>query len=270
MPSPPSGQPAPKQPKDPRFADRGPIPLEPEPQVAPPPGRRGATPFCPFCERPLSPTATVCTGCGYSRATGARRTPVRPEGDGKPKYQPNPCRECGYDLNGVVNPTCPECDAPIRRSGLSLLADERGIARASYRKALIGIGVGLVGIVLIAGLQATPVALLGTLMCWPLAIVGYAVAKIFWDGLDEPWALLAVRALAVLAVVVAAAMLLMPISAAVAFRPWGIGRLVFIVFAAVAALDAACEEDLDDAVAYSIPFVIIGAFGPALLASLVL
>ncbi len=269
-----ANQPSPRKPsRPPPRPDTGPIPLDVEPNIAQTPGRRAADPFCPFCERPLRPDATICSGCGYNRTTGSRRTPVVAEDPdkGKLKYQPNPCRNCGYDVNGVVNPTCPECNEPIRRSGLSLIPAKSEVSRASYRKAFIGIAVGLVAIVLCAGIHETPRALLGTAMCWPISIVGYAMAKFFWDGLDEPWSLLSVRALAALSVTVAAAILLLPLTPMSGFSPRAhLGPLMLIVIAAVAVLDSACEEDLDDSIAYAIPFVVIGSFGPNFLASLVM
>lgn len=106
--------------------------------------------------------AILCTSCGFNRHTGLRR-----------EHKPIPCRECGYDLTGVTNPTCPECNTPIRRGRTSLLDSEREVVWASYRKALMGIGIGLASLVLFIGLmgsfRAVPAGVLGTLICWPAA-----------------------------------------------------------------------------------------------------
>lgn len=206
--------------------------------------------------------AILCTSCGFNRHTGLRR-----------EHKPIPCRECGYDLTGVTNPTCPECNTPIRRGRTSLLDSEREVVWASYRKALMGIGIGLASLVLFIGLmgsfRAVPAGVLGTLICWPAAIIGYAIVKMFWDGIDEPWRLLALRALAALLMAAAAAALLMPGDPMAVYRGGTLARLSVMIVVVVGTLMTACEEDAEDAVAYAIPFAVLGAFGPDVAASIV-
>jgi hypothetical protein len=210
----------------------------------------------------MRPESVVCNGCGYDRTRGSRSTPVRPEPDGQYAYRPRPCRSCGYDLNGVVSPNCPECNTPIARPHGGLLDDPRTVARTSYRKALIGIVIGLVGLLIAGGLHEGPRMLVGTLITWPAAIIAYALVKIIWDALDEPLTLLSVRALAPLAIGAFAAILLLPSSYQAALTGSGLGGLITLVFIVLITFNTACEEDLDDSAAYTIPLVLLAAFGP--------
>jgi hypothetical protein len=207
---------------------------------------------CPGCGRPMPGTAWVCGQCGFDTREGR-----------KPVPEPRPCRECRYDLTGVTADACPECNTPIVRGKVDLLADARDVRRAGYRKAFMGIAIGLAAIPIGSGLRLAPSFLLATLMCWPVAAVLYAAAKMAWDALDEPLHLVALRALAALSVATGAALLLIPPSIFAALSMSGIARLCALVFCVVGAFMTACEEDGEDACAYSIVFVVLGAFGPS-------
>lgn len=259
MPTPHGGNPrkpgAPARPHQAQSkAQSGPIPLAPEevsPVVVPAAAKARETKDCPGCGRPMPGAAWVCGACGFDIREGR-----------KPIPKPKPCVECGYDLTGVTNETCPECNTPIRRGRSSLLADARQIRRDTYRKTLMGIGIGLAGVFIGAGVKGAPGLLLATVMCWPIAIVMYAAAKMLWDALDEPWSVVALKACAVLSVASGAAAILLPANFLSALSMGGFGRLCAIEFCVVGALMTSGEEEAEDACAYSIPFVVLGAFGP--------
>lgn len=253
--------PAPAGRPDPRSQrrDAGPIPLAPD--ESPAPVVRAAP--CPSCGRSLRADAVLCVECGFDRRKGVHSVAAAPG-----EHKPIPCRECGYDLTGVVNATCPECGEPVRRGRVRLLADEREMTRTAYRKPLMAVGVGAALLLIFAGPVEGGLRLLAVPVCLPVAIVLYAVAKALWEGLDEPWSLLSVRALGVLTVAAGAGAALLPAPAR-AFTAVGLLCLGAMIVVVVATLMTACDEDPEESFLYAIGFLLVGAFGPAALVGLV-
>lgn len=128
-------------------ADDGlnPIPLAEEPGGQPLPEPHDPhTPesplrSCPHCSVILPRQTLVCMRCGFNTQTG------RNVGTGRGAMAGRACAKCGYDLEGLKLPRCPECGT-LHSLGAKRDADRQTsdrVAQREYLKPAIMAGVGV-------------------------------------------------------------------------------------------------------------------------------
>jgi hypothetical protein len=162
--------------------------------------------LCPGCGMPASSKAVVCLGCGFNRRSGMftadelniAQDPTKPLR--KKKFS---CTKCGYSLDGLKSPQCPECGTiNTRETGkLDRRQLSRQIVRDTYLKPAIIAVIGLVGLAIVAAVHRSPV--LGAAYAIWIAgsvLLGTGVYFMFclmWAGFDAPMHLAAIRLVAV-------------------------------------------------------------------------
>ncbi len=182
-------------------SDSGVIPIDLEGVVLP-----GTNELCPGCGMPCSSNAIVCLGCGFNRRTGmftadelnAAQDPTKPTA--KKKFS---CSKCGYSLDGLKTPQCPECGTinTRERGKLDRQSLSRQIVRDTYLKPAIIALIAIVGLAVLALVQRSPVfALFCGVWIAGSVIVGTGVYFMFcllWAGFDAPMHIAAIRLAAV-------------------------------------------------------------------------
>lgn len=162
--------------------------------------------LCAGCGMPASSNAVVCLGCGFNRRTGvftadelnAAQDPGKPLR--KKKFS---CSQCGYSLDGLKTPRCPECGTiNTRETGkLDRRSLSRQIVRETYLKPAILAVVAIIGLVIVAIVHRSP--MLGAAYAiWiaASAVLGTGVYFLFcllWTGFDAPMHLATIRLFAV-------------------------------------------------------------------------
>ncbi len=142
---------------------------------------------CPVCKRSLHADARICVGCGYDKAKGIQSS-TRIEKTTRHGRRGLFCEHCGYDMEGLPEPICPECGTPIdfsRRHRLMEGYRVRGMPD-EYRKPLVWF---LVGFILTASIQGAIHGLAGVIefavgfaLTLPALYVGLWLCKVVWLG----------------------------------------------------------------------------------------
>lgn len=109
---------------------------------------------CPVCMRTLAPDARICVGCGYDIEKGIQSSTLVEKAAGKGKdrnkrgYQ---CQNCGYNLEGLRDPVCPECGTRVNTSRKARLREDvaREVLIQEWRKPAAWFAVGFVGMAII-------------------------------------------------------------------------------------------------------------------------
>jgi len=165
---------------------------------------------CPNCGLPVNEKAAVCVSCGYSKAHGRtlKESDV-PKSADPPRGVRQQCKKCGYDLRGLKSAKCPECgtlnNRPTRRERDKETSVE--VARETYRKPLIYLAIGLIGMFLIRGLEqgGGPSHVLGYALGYaiqlPIGLAVYWVCCLIWIGFDAPVHLTVLRLAGIYALV---------------------------------------------------------------------
>lgn len=166
----------------------------------------GTNELCPGCGMPSSSNAVVCLGCGFNRRTGmftadelnAAQDPTKPVR--KKKFS---CSKCGYSLDGLKSPQCPECGTiNTRETGkLDRRSLSRQIVRDTYMKPAIIAIIAIVGLAIIATVHRSPAyAAFTAIWIAGSVLLGTGVYFMFcllWAGFDAPMHIAAIRLLAV-------------------------------------------------------------------------
>ncbi len=202
-----------------------------QPQAkAPPPSRP-----CPGCERPLPLDAAACPDCGFNLVLNEHVSELaRPEArTAVMKGGVMTCATCGYSLKKLKQMICPECGTPFRIPSRRdwLDEDSKQTVRDAYRRPLISLGVGLVGLAIVALLQGSPgdipIMLLGYAIRVPGGVAAFLLCCVLWVGFDAPVHLIALRLAGIYALVdlVSAVVGLVPM---LSMFYWPVGLLLYI------------------------------------------
>lgn len=142
---------------------------------------------CPVCKRTLYADARICVGCGYDKAKGIQSS-TRIEKTTRHGKRGLFCEHCGYDMEGLPEPICPECGTPINFSRKHRLMESyrvRGLP-VEYHKPLAWFLVGFIVTALIQGvfhgLSGVIEYTVGFAFTLPLLYVGLWLCKVLWLG----------------------------------------------------------------------------------------
>ena len=108
---------------------------------------------CPVCKRTLAADARICVGCGYDKSKGIQSS-TRIEKTTRKGTRGLYCENCGYDMEGLPEPICPECGTRIDYSRDHRLLDQKKTYAVDddYKKPLAWFAVGFVLSIFLKGI----------------------------------------------------------------------------------------------------------------------
>lgn len=120
---------------------------------------------CPVCMHTLAPGAKICISCGYDMDKGIQSSThiersASKKHKGKRGYL---CANCGYDLEGLRDPVCPECGTRVNISRRAKLdADIKSqVFHEEYKKPLVWFAVGFVVVGIALAIKGEPMGFAG-------------------------------------------------------------------------------------------------------------
>ena len=119
---------------------------------------------CPICLKSMPKGAKICVSCGYDAVKGIQSSTLVEKAASKKKRGKRGylCAKCGYDLEGVPEPVCPECGTRVNLSRRDRLRQEAAaeVYHNEWKKPLIWLAVGVLGMSIVYLASGVPSAIL--------------------------------------------------------------------------------------------------------------
>ncbi|MCC6660576.1 MAG: hypothetical protein IT437_06785 [Phycisphaerales bacterium] len=158
---------------------------------------------CGNCGMVMGTGAVICTRCGLNTSTGKMLATDKRAGAG------TKCIKCGYSLEGLAAPVCPECGT-INTKEDRRRAQDRKASREVARNELIkpvvyfaiSVGIVLAFFGMVGGDIPSAAARLALhyAVFVPIGCVVYFMCCLMWIGFDAPWHYTILRLAAALAI----------------------------------------------------------------------
>jgi len=176
--------------------------LAPEPELK----RERVRIDCPVCFREIRPGETMCVSCNYDSTKGlTEETQVGRRPLGKEGLV---CINCGYDLRGLRQMRCPECNQhiaprPEKRQKAGAFRDEA--TREAYVRPLLMLsiagGLWLLWAAAASGPVVVPFYLIYFAAQVVTGVIAFFLCSALIFGFDAPWHLTTLRLAGIYAVV---------------------------------------------------------------------
>jgi hypothetical protein len=158
---------------------------------------------CPECQSSIPYGMTLCVQCGYDTAKGRQHaTEIGVEPEPEPTGPPSSkCYKCGYSLQGLKSPKCPECGAVSTRVAdirERMRRQSQETMRWAYIKPLIHFAIGAALLLLIIFTSKDPRGYavfygLKLAIGVPIGVVAFFLCCLIYMGFDAPMHLTALR-----------------------------------------------------------------------------
>jgi hypothetical protein len=220
--------------------------------------------LCPECQSSIPYGMTLCVQCGYDAAKGRQHsTEIGVEAEPEPQGPPSgKCYKCGYSLQGLKSPRCPECGAISTRVAdirERMRRQSQETMRWAYIKPLIHLAIGAALLLAIIFTSADPRAYaifygLKLAIGVPIGVVSFFLCCLIYMGFDAPMHLTALRLAGVYALTDGLGGLIG--LAGIPFIPFTITMAIYVCL-----LADALDVDLQDAVIIGLVTWLIKWFG---------
>ena len=208
---------------------------------------------CGNCGMVMGGGAVICTRCGLNTSTGKVLGTDKRAGAGKK------CIKCGYALDGLSAPVCPECGTINTKEDRKRATDRKESDRIARNELIKPVVYFLISVAIIVGVMAaagrnvqdTLTGLgISYAVSLPLGCIAYFICCMLWMGFDAPWRYTILRLAAAFAITDAAS--LVSSMMLIGFIAWGLPVIVMGY-----ALHSLMDLDIQDGIIMAVVLMIL-------------